>query len=345
MVACNASGARSLLYGSVRPHVMGLEVVLAGGERLELERGRDRCNGFQLAVKTDAGQIFSGTLPQLKVPVVSKSAAGYYVRPDMDLLDVLIGSEGTLGVVTEITVQLLPLPNSIWGVVVFFENEAEALGVLRLVRATDFGAVRVAAIEFFGCNALELLRKNQAAGQFGELPVLEAASHTGLYFEFHGATDDAVGDAVMLLCELLEAAGGDPDRAWVADTPKERERLRIFRHAVPESVNQLIAERKKTESALTKLGTDMAVPDAWLDRTLQMYRRDLETAQLEYVIFGHIGNNHLHVNILPRNGADYVEGKRLYRSWAEVGDRLWRNSGRRTRNRSVETRFFAGDAG
>jgi len=94
------------------------------------------------------------------------------------------------------------------------------------------------------------------------------------------------------------------------------EKFKAFRHALPEAVNRLIDERRKVEPTLTKLGTDMAVPDAHLGAILERYERDLAAAGLDYVIFGHIGNNHLHVNILPASKADYQRGRALYLAWA-----------------------------
>ena len=77
----------------------------------------------------------------------------------------------------------------------------------------------------------------------------------------------------------------------------------------------LIGERKKTIPELTKLGTDMSVPDEGLEKVMRMYRAGLEAAGLEHVIFGHIGNNHVHVNILPRSMKEYEQGKALYLDW------------------------------
>ena len=89
-------------------------------------------------------------------------------------------------------------------------------------------------------------------------------------------------------------------------------RIKEFRHAAPEQVNRRIAERQRQHPGLTKLGTDLSVPDAQLRPVMAMYRRDLAEAGLEYVVFGHIGNNHVHVNILPRDLQEYAQGKALY---------------------------------
>jgi D-lactate dehydrogenase (cytochrome) len=95
------------------------------------------------------------------------------------------------------------------------------------------------------------------------------------------------------------------------------EQMKFFRHAVPEAVNSIIDQRRKIDPGITKLGTDMAVPDDKLKEVIRMYRSDLEKNNFEFVMFGHIGNNHIHVNILPRSMEEYIRGKELYRKWAE----------------------------
>lgn len=79
----------------------------------------------------------------------------------------------------------------------------------------------------------------------------------------------------------------------------------------------LIDERKKVDPIITKLGADMSVPDRYLKEVVHLYRSGLAEYGLETAIWGHIGNNHLHVNILPRDGEDYRKGKELYAKWAE----------------------------
>ena len=94
------------------------------------------------------------------------------------------------------------------------------------------------------------------------------------------------------------------------------EPIKAFRHATPEAVNLLIGERKRECPDLTKLGTDMSVPDDELGASIAMYDAGLAANGLESVIFGHIGDNHVHVNILPHDMDDYAKGKGLYLSWA-----------------------------
>jgi D-lactate dehydrogenase (cytochrome) len=244
----------------------------------------------------------------------TKNAAGYFAAQGMDLLDLFVGSEGTLGVIVEIELRLIPLPPAIWALTAFFPAEEAAVAFVKQVRC---GAIRPVAIEFFDHGALNMLRLRKAAGgAFADLPALPAAWDTAVYVEYH-EDQDAVEAGVVAASEALAASGGDPDRAWLATDAREIERQKVFRHAVPESVNLTIAERKRTEPSLTKLGTDLAVPDDALDDVLAMYHEGLDRTGLDYVMFGHIGNNHLHVNILPKSAEEYARGKALYLEWAE----------------------------
>ena len=82
-------------------------------------------------------------------------------------------------------------------------------------------------------------------------------------------------------------------------------------------VNRRIDILRKPHPTLTKLGTDLSVPDGCLTDVIKLYRSGLEAHKLDSVIFGHIGNNHLHVNIIPKTPAEYSTGKELYREWAK----------------------------
>ena len=315
MITCNASGALSYLYGPTRPHIQAIRVVLANGELLDLERGRDRAQGrhFQL------GGI-EGVLPEIPLPAV-KNAAGYYTAPDMDLLDLFIGSEGTLGIVTSATVKLLPAPPIIWGLLAFPTDSPAAAACVQDIRAAFANrrdGARVAAMEYFDPRAMDVLRGNEHATATAIIRQSGIPEHgAGLYLEFHGADEAEAGATLETAIECLAAHGVEPDACILADSPAAIEKLKAFRHALPEYINGLIDERRREHPGLTKLGTDMSVPDACLPEVLALYERDLTAAGLEYAIFGHIGDNHLHVNILPRNPADYEKGKQLYRRWAE----------------------------
>ena len=279
-IATNASGSRSFLYGATRCHVRALRVVLASSEVLTLQRGQE---------------------PPFELPVVPasrarKSTAGYYLRPNMDFLDVFIGAEGTLGVVTQAEVSLLPARGPLFTGVIFFDSDESALHAVEAWRPVP----DLAMLEYLDFRSLALLRP-----RFPEIPV---AAKAALLIEQEIITD-GVEEAWL---DRLEMARADTDASWFATSAADRERFRKFRHTLPEIVNSTVLQRK-----LTKMGSDFAVPIERNSEMLAYYRNRLEQAFPEqYVIFGHIGDAHLHVNILPATKDEWENAMNLMREFA-----------------------------
>jgi FAD/FMN-containing dehydrogenase len=270
-IATNASGARSFRYGGTRRHVLALRVVLADGTVRRFERGQP--------LDFDPGSV--------PLPHTTKHTAGYYLRPGMDWVDLFIGSEGTLGVVTEAELRLLPAPAALLGAMVFFESDERALDAVDAWRADP----SVCLIEYFDKGSLDLLHRPAGAA---------------ILFEQELASED--DPAVDLWTRRL---AGSMD-SWFALSARDRESFREFRHALPERVNDIVRH-----SGFLKLGSDYAVPVQRNREMLAYYRRRLE-AQFpgRYVIFGHVGDAHLHVNILPASEDDCVRGSELMLEFA-----------------------------
>lgn len=313
MIACNASGACSFKYGPTRDHIESLRVALVDGDILALKRGEHKAINGHFSITTESGNAIEGTIPKYIMPRV-KNASGYYTLPDMDLVDLFIGSEGTLGIITEVELKLIKSPAVTYALTAFFNSEENALKFVQKVREESTPT----AIEFFNSKALDLLRKGkETIPAFSKLLNLPSHFHTAVYIEYQGKDEDEVLDMITKAGELIEECGGNENDIWLATSHQTKEQLHFFRHAVPEAVNLLIDDRRKTSPGLTKLGTDMAVPNSNLEEIMNLYNESLEKSNLEYVIFGHIGNNHVHVNILPKDMEDYAKGKELYNFWAE----------------------------
>ena len=312
MISCNSSGALSFLHGPTRNHVLGLRVATLSGEILDLRRGRDKTAGLRFALGTLAGE-----LPPLRRPGV-KNAAGYFVDPDMDLVDLFVGSEGTLGVVVEATLRLLPAPGAVWGLMAFLPDTPAVVGYVNALRQTPkSGPAQLAALEYFDARCLDFLREHtgELASKDISVPSIPPGAAC-VYAEWHAPDAASAEAALMAAAERLPEFGADPDACILADNSHDIEKLKLFRHAVPEMVNSAIDQRRKIHPGLVKLGTDMSVPDSRLADVLALYETDLAATDLEHLIFGHIGANHLHVNILPRHPADYAAGRALYARWA-----------------------------
>jgi FAD/FMN-containing dehydrogenase len=269
-IATNASGSRSFRYGSTRRHVLRLRVVLMDGRALDVRRGD----------KIDFD------VPALPLPDTTKNTAGYQLAPGMDWIDLFTGSEGTLGIVTEAELQLLPAPADVLAGVVFLISDAATLDVVDAWRSIP--GLRM--IEYFDANSLDLLRPH-----YSEIP-------------------SRAGAAL-----LIEQENGDvdfwaeraPEDSWFAASDRDRERFRRFRHALPELVNDTMRRR-----GFLKLGSDYAVPLARNREMLAFYHAELMRQALDYVIFGHIGDAHVHVNILPKSQAEFESGQRLMLDFA-----------------------------
>lgn len=307
MCACNSSGAKTYRYGATRPYINGLRVALPDGDIIALRRGEVFAKGREFCLRTEGGREIRGVLPSYKMPGC-KNASGYFAADDMDMLDLFVGSDGTLGVMTELELRLIAMPKVIWGINCFFKKESAALDFVESVRSRS----RLAAIEYFDGNALSILRAHDDGG----CPVPEGYECM-IYVEIHSDSEEEARADIRLIGEAMEAVGESCANTWAARSLPDRERLLELRHKVPESVNALIAERKRMDKAIAKVGSDMAVPDAHLKDVFAMYRRGLAERGFQFAIWGHIGNNHVHVNVLPREKADMAAGKAMFMEWAK----------------------------
>ena len=283
-VATNASGARTFKYGPTRNYIEGLKLVLASGEVLELHRGGNQF--FKHFSKI--------SLPTYRPPATRKNAAGYFVAPDIDPIDLFIGSEGTLAVICEIEARLVPKPEGLLSGVVFFANESD---VLRFVAGAKNGAVDARALEFFDNESLNFLRQ-----KYPEIPA-EAAG--AIFFEQE--TTDLTEESILnKWLALLDQHNAFAD-SWFATNEQDQARLREFRHQLPVLMNEWFARYRQR-----KVSTDMAVPDEAFAGLFELYKQTLRSSNLRYTIFGHIGDNHVHVNILPRDEDEAARARELY---------------------------------
>lgn len=312
MASCNACGARSFLYGSTRAHVHALRVVLADGRVTALERGRDRAVGRDFALACTDGSRLCGRLPDFDTPPIKN--AGYYLRADMDLVDLFLGSQGTLGIISELEVALLPAPALLCAVTAFFPEDERALAYVRAMKAFS---PKPASIEFFDKNALDMVEAQKAeTPAFRQIQPLPENYCCAVYVEFNLEREDGLCPVLERLAPVIERCGGDPERTWVARDALEIEKLLLFRHCVPETIDILVEKNKRNEPEITILSTDMAVDDAHFEELFHLYKRDLCASGLPWIIFGHIGENHVHPNILARDLDQYRRGHALFEKWA-----------------------------
>jgi D-lactate dehydrogenase (cytochrome) len=270
-VCCNASGARTYRYGPTRPWIESVTLVTPTGEILEVDRSTPS----------------PWPVPFWQEPAV-KTAAGYY--PAQNLLDLIIGSEGTLGTITRVKTRLIPLPKHVLTLLAWLPDEQSLLGMLHTARSlgTEPGSPR--CIEYFDHRAIALI-----ADRLSNIP----QAYGALMFEIEHDGEPPLEQWF----DVLSSHNALLDDTIVAEDQAGREKLHAVRHAVPAIINEIIVR-----NGVQKVGTDFSVPDSALPAMLKTYA----AVPMEAVCFGHIGNNHLHLNLLPKNKLELEQARELY---------------------------------
>ena len=305
-VATNASGARTFKYGPTRNYVEELEIILPDGDFLYLKRGENFADDLSLTLKTSSGKDINLLLPDYEMPKV-KNASGYFCKRNMDAIDLFIGSEGTLGVITKIKLKLLLLPLNELSCILFFETENNALNFLIRARDESYKNRKLKIVNSIDATALEYFDENSLRFLLNDYPNIPVNAKAAVWFEEQ--CNDNEDELLELLINLFLDYNGKDEDAWFAMTDKDRENIIAFRHTISTSVNEYI-----TRNNFRKLGTDVAVPD---DKFIDFYyaiKKEVETQNLDYVIYGHLGNSHVHLNMLPKTEEEFVKGKELYKS-------------------------------
>lgn len=299
-VATNASGARSFHYKPTRAWVIGLEVVLPEGGVLRLNRGESRVRGDRVTVETSA-RLYTLEIPRGYPVFASKNAAGLYLAEGMDLVDLFIGSEGTLGVITAVHVELEEMPADVVTTIAFFHTADGALRFSGKLRDEK----KALSIEYFDRRSLQFIRN--------AFPDIPEGSAGAVLFEFGHHRPDRynpypLGKTVAPWEAHLERCNAITD--WSV-TGSDVSKIREFRHTLPEMVNAWVRER------VGKLGTDMAVPPEQFLRMAAAYEA-ADQCGVRTVVFGHIGDCHLHLNFLPENEEELVRARGKYLELARL---------------------------
>lgn len=298
-IATNASGAKTFKYGATRGFVQELKIILAGGEKLHLKRGEVFAKKGKLEAVTETGRRIICTLPVYIMPDV-KNAAGYYVEDNMDLIDLFIGSEGTLGVIAEAKLKLLDKPENILSCVAFFNKEDSALDFIAAARdeSRRGGTLDARGLEFFDKHSLRFLKD--------DYPNIPGSADAAVWFEqeYNDGKEDQTAD---IWGKFIERFSGDLENSWLAAAPNDIEKFKEFRHAVSAKVNEFISSVN-----LRKIGTDTAAPDKHFKEFYYYLKTSAVNSGINFLIYGHFGNSHFHLNLLPKNEEEFERGKKLY---------------------------------
>jgi D-lactate dehydrogenase (cytochrome) len=255
MAATRASGTNAVRYGTMRENVLALTVVTADGRIIRTSR-RSR-----------------------------KSAAGY------DLTRLFVGSEGTLGVITEVTVRLYAVPEAMSAAVCSFKDIAGAVSTVIQTLQAGIPIARSEALCATTMKALNAYSKTD----YKEQPTL--------FLEFHG-TERGVVEQAELVQEIARENGGQ-DFQW-ATKPEDRNRLWSARHQAYFAGLQL-------RPGARAVSTDVCVPISRLTECMVDTAADIARASMPIPMFGHVGDGNFHCMILirPDSDADLAEAKRF----------------------------------
>ena len=319
-VSTDAAGARTFAHGTTRRWVRGLTVMLPGGDVVELERGQvaaDESGRFVLE-RADGART-SVQLPMHRLPAVPKCSAGYRGGPGLDLVDLFVGSEGTLGALLEIELAVAPRDFVELGLLVPMPDERAglaAVGELRGLR--ERGEAGVAAIEFLDRACVERARADgvegvPASGEWLLLVQAELSNELGsedVVTQLAGEADGPVAE----IARTLQSAGGRLDEGLAALPGDERafEAMGRVREAAPQGQSARIAQaRRETGESIVKVGGDLIVPFERLGELLAAARLGTERRGLELAVWGHVSDGNVHPNVLARSAAELEAGEEL----------------------------------
>jgi D-lactate dehydrogenase (cytochrome) len=332
-IATNASGAATFKYGSTRNWVRRLTIVLASGEVLEVERGAVQAHPDGYFEIGGARGVTRVPVPTYRMPEVAKRSAGYFAAPGMDLIDLFIGSEGTLGVVVDVALGLRPQAPSTCLAIAPFPSEAQAFAFVDRLRPISIETWRsrdpvgldVSAIEFVDRRALDMLREDGADRKHSialppdsalalliQIELAPGTTAEQAYEQIGQSLEDHAPELPLVrFCRLLHAEGVlDPTELAMPGDRKRAEQFFAFREAAPEAVKHRVAiAKERTGSDIEKTAADMTVPFAHFAEMMQIYREGYGRRGLDYAIWGHISDGNVHPNVIPRSLDDVRAGK------------------------------------
>jgi D-lactate dehydrogenase (cytochrome) len=303
-ISTNASGGRGFKYGVTRDYIKALKVVFSDGSQSYIERGKyfaDK-NG-RITFDTNKGKKHI-LLPKYHLPAI-KNVTGYYNYPPTDLMDVFIGSDGTLCVIIKAVLKLIPHFKEVFGGIIFFESRNSAYEFVNKIKIISKNTKKENLKDSISAMSLEYFDKNALFMIKNDYPVIPENIEAGIMFE-QDIYEDNFDILMKKWVEAIRANDIDLGKVWFASNLAQQEEFRVFRHRIPECVNEIVRKNK-----IPKSGTDFAVPEGKLLEIIDFCDREFKKSGIFNLTFGHIGENHLHANIIASNKEEYKRCRRI----------------------------------
>jgi D-lactate dehydrogenase (cytochrome) len=327
-VATNAAGAATFKYGMTRAWVDAVTVVLASGDVLDIERGSVTAHPEGYFDVELAERSVRVPVPAYRMPAVPKVSAGYFAAPGMDLIDLFIGAEGTLGIVTEVTLRVRSDRPATCLAFLTSRDLAAALafvGALReeaqhTWRTAAADGLDVSAIEHMDARSLAFLREDGVDRRLGVSLGAEAAIGLLLTIELQGTPVASV----QRLSNLIEAhLPGEDAIVAMPDDESSARRLLALREAVPLAVNHRIARAQRDiDPRIEKTAADVIVPFERIGELLAYFAIEAGGRGLDLAVWGHISDGNMHPNVIPRSFNEVEAGREAILAFGREAIRL-----------------------
>jgi len=300
----NASGSRTFKYGATRNYVKSLKLFLSNGDEVQIKRNQILENNGKLNFSSIDNKFYSLDIEDIGMPNI-KHAAGYFIKKDMDLIDLFIGMEGSLGVIYETELEVFTSPQCLLGLIVFFDNNLDMIDFVEDIRDLSLknntmnskGDISARLIEYFDNYSLDLLRN--------KYPQIDNRVLAAIWVEQEYIPIDE-DNLLEKWIDKINKYSNLKDETWTAMNDKEHKKFAEFRHTLPVQVYEHLSVDNE------KIGTDTAVPVSEFRNYYFALYENLELLGLPYLIFGHIGNSHLHANIFYNNEIEFKKAKDFY---------------------------------
>ena len=330
-VSCNASGFIPGPKGSMRMWVHQLEFLLPNGEQIKLERGQYISKNGQFIIKDSNGENSTVHVPRYK-RVNLKNASGPFTAEDgkLDLIDLIVGSEGIFGCITNVHLKLSDKPNQYINLFIKLRNEEIAFNFYNYIHEIlnrDMG--KLSAFEYFGNNCKSFMNHYEH--------FFNHKYSVGIYMQIPLYNDD-IDSSIEEWYEILMRFNEINEEEQIMSLNDANNWKTFFeaRHSIPAN-----ALRKSKEYNTASVITDTIVPPHSFNDFIKKTHSLIKSKKIDYLLFGHLGDCHLHFHLIP-NAENESEAIKCYRNIIQISSNLGgiysaeHGTGKRKKNDFIE---------